>query len=187
MDKVEENLFDCSRETKANLAFLFESLKEAGVQYKYAGSMLELPEHPIDENIFLPILDVEGRGVTESVGRYEDKEKLVLQELDTYISGIVRQLERLGYPTVYSCDGHDRQPPKISITKDGNAAQLAELLKVLGTDCRVNDQRKPHDTIYLRTNRASLLELAESLSLVNPDWLNGGQDFIKEQLFYAML
>ena len=120
------------------------------------------------------------------IGRYGDRKKPVLRELDTYISGIVRQLERLGFPTVYSCDGHDRHRPHIAIMKDGNADQLAELLGVLGVVCRVND-RRDHDIVYLRTNRASLLDLAESLSLIQPDWLAEGEDFIKEQLFYVML
>ena len=53
MDMMEENLFDCRRETKANLAFLFDCLNEAGVRYQFNGSVLELPRTPIDENMFL--------------------------------------------------------------------------------------------------------------------------------------
>lgn len=187
LNRGERNLFDCQRETKANMAFLLDCLNEAGVQYQYTGSMLELPENPVDENLFLPLFDFEGRGITESVGRYEEKGQLVLRDLDTYISGVVRQLERLGFPTVYSCDGHDRHRPRIAIMKNGSADQLAELLLVLGVACRVNYNRRQHDTVYLHTNRTSLLDLAESLSLVKPDWLSKGLDFIKEQLFYVML
>ncbi|MFC5602699.1 M20/M25/M40 family metallo-hydrolase [Sporosarcina koreensis] len=187
MEMIEENLFNCKYETKANLAFLFDCLKEAGVQYQYDGSILELKDNPIGEDMILPILDFEGRGVTESVGRYEDKEQLALRNLDTYISGVVRQLVRLGFSTVYSCDGHNRRRPHVAIMKDRDADRLADLLIVLGFDCTVNSDRKTHDMVYFRTNRTALLDLAETLSLVEPDWMDEDGNFIKEQLFYVML
>ncbi|MFS0576248.1 M20/M25/M40 family metallo-hydrolase [Sporosarcina sp. 179-K 3D1 HS] len=187
MERIEGNVFDCKNETKANLAFLLDCLNEAGVQYRFTGSTLEFLENTFDENLLIPVLECEERGVTGRVGRYEDKEQLVLRDLDTYISGVVRQLERLGFPTVYSCDGHERRRPFIAILKDGDINQLEELLLVLGVASRVNRDRRQHDTVYLQTNRTFLLDLAESLSLVEPDWLTEGPDFIKEELFYIML
>ncbi|MEW8987898.1 MAG: M20/M25/M40 family metallo-hydrolase, partial [Bacillus sp. (in: firmicutes)] len=110
-----------------------------------------------------------------------------IRELDTHIAGIVRQLNRLGYYTNGSCDGHGKRNPYVMIIKESNVHQLVELLHALGIKIEPNHKSPTYYRIAFRLKPTELLDLAEKLSLVDADWFDKGIDFIKKQLFHNML
>src|SRR5690554_1590878 len=71
------------------------------------------------------------RGRTEAMFWSGDGQ-LPIKNIDTYIVGFVRQLNRLGYNTMFSCDGHDQRAPHVVLPKDVNIDELIDLLKAAG-------------------------------------------------------
>ena len=63
----------------------------------------------------------------EDFSGFEQGRKNQNTELDTYICGIVRHLNRLGFYTNGSCDGHGRHSASISIVK--NEKDMEQLLR----------------------------------------------------------
>ena len=106
-----------------------------------------------------------------------------MKELDKYIAGIVRQLNRLGFFTSGSCDGHERRSAYVMITKEANIDELLRMLAALGMK-RVNYRESSmHYSLRLPLARYELLNLAEKLSIVEKDWVPQGEAFIKKQMF----
>lgn len=178
------NRFDCSKETEENIAFLVESLEKVNVLYSLEEKELVIYHEPIDEESWINVLDFNGRGRTESICLPNE---LPIRTLDTYMAGVVRQLNRLGFRTTMSCDGHGHRRPYIYFDKSINKDWLADLLHVMGIP-RVNIQENRQNfNLFLHVKRSNLLELAENLSVIQKEWLGKGAQFIEEQLFQQEL
>jgi len=175
-------------ETKENFQFLCECLTKAEVAFKFDDCLkiLTIKNELMDEEKWLQIVDVEYRGRTETVGIYNETREINLLQLDTYISGVVRQVNRLGIQTEYSCDGHEKRKPFLVMPKGDAAKQLIELLNAIGISCRIGRENRQHDTVNILIPRKNMLELAERLSNVDKDWLTSF-DTIEEGLFQAEL
>ena len=109
LNKEKENVFYCQHETEMNKQFLLQSLDQAHLSYEYDGQTLVMHSEPIQEEEWISILDFQERGHGGFLWFRPGQEEPKIQELDTYICGIVRQLNRLGFYTNGSCDGHGRQ------------------------------------------------------------------------------
>ncbi|MFJ8260344.1 M20/M25/M40 family metallo-hydrolase [Rummeliibacillus sp. NPDC094406] len=57
-----------------------------------------------------------------------------LEAIDCYVCGLVIELNRLGFNTGYSCDGHDRNRPIIGFQTSHIAMQAATLLQNIGIE-----------------------------------------------------
>ena len=184
--QVEEkgkNVFDCKKETEENLDFLEESLKKGSINYSLLGGQLVIHDAPLEEALWIQILDYNQRGMTE--GGFREKTEPIIRILDTYIAGIVRQFNRLGFYTALSCDGHEKRPAMIYFVKEIDLPLLKGLLRVMGVPRVSVQETYNHYIVRMYMNRTGLLEVAEKLSLVSVDWLEKGVEYIEEQLLYA--
>jgi len=183
----EENEFDCRQETEVNKQFLLKSLDKAKVLYHYNEKALVIHSQPIEEEEWISVLDFRHRGHGGDLWFRPGQEEPKVQELDTYICGIVRQLNRLGFYTNGSCDGHGRNSAYVSITKEKDIEQLVQLFLALGLK-RVHYRENTRSyVISLPLNKEELLDLVEKMSVVEDEWLGKGPEYIKEQLFYVEL
>ncbi|WP_232214171.1 hypothetical protein [Bacillus sp. SG-1] len=105
----EENIFDCSNETEGNIEFLMKSLESLQVSFSIFNRELIINSNQITEREWIEAIDYEGRGRVEGLWFRPGADQPKIGELDTYISGIVRQLNRLGFHTMGSCDGHGEE------------------------------------------------------------------------------
>lgn len=185
IEEEEEQLFNCETESTENMKFLLETLKQLKVHFTYQHNMLKIITAPIAEKDFIKIIDFPHRGRTEMIGEYPTPDQPYIRNLDTYISGLVRQLNRLRFYTVSSCDGHERGPAYILFTSETNQEQL---LQLLSSPSRrgVRASGRPF-RISLPLAYSELLRLAEKLGTIKVEWMDKGIDFIKEQLFYNNL
>jgi tripeptide aminopeptidase len=185
--EVKENIFDYSRETEENVEFLIISLDGAGVNYALNNGRVILFDEAVAEEKWLKAVDFNGRGHGEGLWFRPGIEQPKVAELDTYISGIVRQLNRLGFHTMGSCDGHERRPAHVMITKESNLNELVGLLLALGIKKIYSREQKNSNHIALHLKRNHLLDLAEKLSLIEADWVSKGETFIREKMFQHQL
>lgn len=187
VNQKEENVFDCRQETDINKQFLLESLDKAEALYHYDEKTLVMHSQPIEEEKWISILDFQHRGHGGDLWFRPGQEEPKVRELDTYISGIVRQLNRLGFYTNGSCDGHGRNAAYVSITKEKDLEQLVQLFLALGMK-RVHYRENTRSyVISFPLKRVELLDLVEKMSVVEEEWLGKGLEYMKEQLFYMQL
>lgn len=186
LKEEKSNVFDCKNESYDNLDFLLQSLDSANVSYSFENGTLFLPVTPISKQNWLEVLDFENRGIGEGLW-FQPGEQPKLRELDTYISGIIRQVNRLGFFTMGSCDGHGRRAAYIMITRDKDIESLMDIFKALGMKrIRCREQRDSYQ-VSLHMTREELLILAEKLSGIEESWIGNCYDFIKKMQFQHML
>lgn len=188
LNEKEENVFDCRYETESNKQFLLESLDQEHLSYDYDEKTLIMQSEPLQEEDWLSIIDFEYRGHGGDLWFRPGQEEPKVRELDTYICGLVRQFNRLGFYTNGSCDGHGRHSASVSIVKgEKDVELLVQMLLALGMK-RVNyrESRQGY-AISIPLKRIELLELAEKMSVVQEEWLEKGHEYIKEQFFYLQL
>jgi tripeptide aminopeptidase len=187
LKEKERNVFDCKFETKMNMDFLIKSLNKADIAYSFEKGILRLSTVSVDEQKWIEAVNFQYRGRGEGLWFRPGEEEPKVRELDLYIAGIVRQLNRLGFYTNGSCDGHDRRSAHVLIVKDKNIDQLVEMLLAIGMRRVYYREQGQNYHVSLPLQRDELLDLAEKLSHIHESWLEKGYDFIKEQLFYHLL
>ena len=185
-----QNLFDCAQETEENMTFLLACLDNAQASYIYSKGQksLHMKSVAMKEQDWLQVVGVLDRGSTEYIAT--SKECLKVKRLDVYISGIVRQLNRLNIKTVASCDGHGVRPSKIAVLKDAHTNQEFVLLENVLALVLPNIRRYERGswiTFTLGERSVAHLDLAETLSKMRVEWLQSGIDTIKQQLFNVTL
>ncbi|WP_078427633.1 M20/M25/M40 family metallo-hydrolase [Alkalihalobacterium alkalinitrilicum] len=183
----EKDVFACKNETEVNLQFLFQSLDKANIRYHFNKGVLTILSSIISEDQWLETVDYDYRGRGEGLWFDSSKEQPKIHELDLFISGIVRQVNRLGYETLGSCDGHGRRAAHVMISKEKKIEELVELLLAFG--CKSVNWREHRNSYHLSLHlkQHELLDLAENMSLVEESWLEQGYEFIKQQRFYHLL
>ncbi len=165
LEQLTDNTFNCVGETKGNMAFLVETLVAQEVNYFMDNSTLILDSFPVNEENWLKTVAFDGRG-HQGFWFEPGEEEAKLKELDAHIAGIVRQLNRLGFFTSGSCDGHGDRRAYVMITKDREINELIKMLSVFGMK-RINYRESSrYYTLLLPFARHKLLDLAEKLSLV---------------------
>lgn len=182
--EVEDNFFDCKQESEGNIEFLLKSLSEGNVTFHYTSPFLTIESDVLPEKQWLELVDFQGRGRGEGLWFRGGLEEPKLYELDTFISGVIRQLNRLGLYTNGCCDGHDRRPASILFLKEENAAIAANLMMAAGLK-HVRTHGK--NMRLLINNREQLLDVAEVLNLIKKEWLSEDLELIQKQFFYSTL
>ena len=184
-----ENNFKCEQETEANMAFLLACLDNAQADYIYSERKrtLQMKSPAMTEEAWLQVVGVLGRGRIGYIATW--KEFLEVEKLDLYISGVVRQLNRLNLKTAGSCDGHGQsRPAEISLIKDDDVdLVLLENLLALELPRIRRQDRGNWITFTLGQRSVAHLNLAETLSKIRVEWLELGIDYIKQQLFNVTL
>ena len=183
-----ENIFTCTLETKMNIEFLTECLDQANVEYFYDGKTLEVEGTPVSEQEWLEILDFKNRGMGGYLWFAPGKEEPKVRELDTFICGIIRQLNRLGIFTDGSCVGHGKRLAYVRVVKnEKDIHQLMQIFAAIGLNrVQLREQSQGYH-ISFPYKREQLLEAVEKLSSIKDEWMVQGPEFAKEQLFYHLL
>lgn len=149
--------FDCQRETRENLLFLQETLKDLFVDYSCSGNSLSISSPFISEGEWLEAVDLKDRGRTELLQFGKGVQIPHLKDLDTYIAGVVRQLNRMNFNTKSCCDGHSMKYPRISFIEEVDFDKLRKVLNSAGiTNIHVHKQ-----TVIFKMSRHGLLDVAE--------------------------
>ncbi|WP_377890404.1 M20/M25/M40 family metallo-hydrolase [Alkalihalobacillus sp. R86527] len=187
LKEVRGNVFDCSLESEENMSFLFETLDRLVIQYNYSLEVntLSMLSGAVSEDEWFEVVDFWHRGVTEELWPVTKTEQPILRKLDTHISGIIRQLNRLGLYTTNSCEGTIQRVPIIGFQNKNDMDLVAKVLKAINV--KGNDLRVTYSTLFLRVPRAELLPMAEKLNVIQPEWLTEDTEYIKKQLFYHQL
>ncbi|MBM7620032.1 hypothetical protein JOC95_001884 [Bacillus tianshenii] len=177
------NSFSCFQETEENLAFLMESLEKLAVVFTYEIGMLDVLSPVVSEDEWLRVMDFEFRGRGEGLWFRPGQEEPKIKELDTYISGVVRHLNRLGLHTKGCCDGHERRLPSISFADWVDMEQVVKVLQAAGANrIHIRENR-----ITIGTPRIQLLDVTEKLAKIRPHWMNENFEFITKQFFLQQL
>lgn len=177
------NVFNCLKETEENMAFLLESIEKLSVSYTLEKGLLALNSPAIAEESWINVVDYKYRGHGGHLWFRPGVDQPKVKELDTYISGIVRQLNRLGFYTNMSCDGHERRKPLLGFIKEVDLEMVAEVLLAAGVP-RIHRRNRE---IKLSISRLSLLDIAEKLTYIRKEWLERGSEYIRKQLFFIQL
>ena len=176
LEEKEENVFYYQQETKGNMEFLMECLEQAGVSYWIEKECLVITSNSIAEQKWIDIVDFEHRGYGGDLWFRPGEEEPKVRELDTYIVGIVRQLNRLGFYTTGSCDGHERRTAYVMVKKGKDIEQLVQLLLALGMKRVYHREQGASYHISLPLKRSELLDLAEKMSFIEEAWLDQGYE-----------
>ena len=185
--EINSNKFDCKTETEENMSFLLKSLSGVGVDYRYSGEtkFLILINAPVSEEEWIEVVDFKYRGRGEGLWFQPGVEEPKVRDLDTHISGIIRQLNRLGLYTTHCCEGNLTRGPIIGFHNKDDMKIVAKLFQAVGL--KEKEMRVTYSTLILRTKRADLLNLGEKISIIQQEWLEESLEFIRKQLFNHQL
>ena len=181
LEEKSPNEFICTNEKKENVEFLLKSLDVANVDYTFWNDVLTIDNPPISEKQWLEAVDFRKRGVSEIIGLEEPK----VFEVDTYISGVIRELNRLGLYTIACCDGHEKRQPHIYFHKETNMEKVMKLFRALRVNVHLSQSRSHR--VAFRMNREQLLDLAENMRKVQIDWLEQEEQYIQKMVFLQEL
>ncbi len=158
-----------------------KSLDVANVDYTFWNDVLTIDSPPISEKQWLEAVDFRQRGVSEIIGLEEPK----VFEVDTYISGVIRELNRLGLYTIACCDGHEKRQPHIYFHKETNMEKVMKLFRALRVNVHLSQSRSHR--VAFSMNREQLLDLAENMRKVQIDWLEQEEQYIQKMVFLQEL
>ncbi|MFE4525379.1 M20/M25/M40 family metallo-hydrolase [Cytobacillus firmus] len=178
-----ENEFDLFHETEENIEFLMECLQKAGANFTRQHFLLTIHSEPVTENEWLAAADFPHRGCGEGLWFDAEKEEPKIKELDLYISGLVRQLNRLKLFTMGSCNGNGIRYASIHFRPGVSMDKAAKLFSIISDKkVRVRNQH-----LILPHSREELLELAEKASNIDGAILELETEEIEKQLFFDQL
>lgn len=173
--QVDSSTLDFRDESELNLEFLKRILNESNWHHEWQGRLLTVEDTPWDEKEWLALCAVPGRGRTEMCGYFDEENSVSLEKLDLYISGLIRQLNRLGCMTIMSCDGEGEHRPNIAFATVADTERAALLMAEVGLKYRVKSARK---ALIILEEREELLgfvsllnELSENLSVISTEHL----------------
>jgi len=190
--EVTTNRIDLSDETAHNTDYLLHVLKQLGINHEKEHNDLFLYQAPVTEDCLIEMLDFPTRGKTEACGYKKGETAIKIDEIDTYIAGLVRQFNRLDLFTTFSCDGHDKNPATIYFELSIDMAVVERLLKALSIKYRIRNHRVrfllPR---HVMNRRDILLTYAEKLSQLEPSFLtlslDDMQQFLMDQTLEQLL
>ena len=173
--QVDSSTLDFHSESELNVKFLKKILNESNWHHEWQGRLLTVEDTLRNETEWLALCAVPGRGRTEMCGYFDGEDSVSLEMLDLYISGLVRQLNRLGCTTTMSCDGEGEGRPNIVFATENDTERAALLMAEVGLEYRVKLARK---TIVILKGREELLgfasllnELSGNLSVISTEHL----------------
>ena len=166
--QVDSSTLDFRNESELNVKFLKKILNESNWRHGWQGRLLTVGDTFWNETEWLTLCAVGGRGRTEMCGYFDEENSVSLEMLDLYISGLVRQLNRLGCKTIISCDGEGEHRPNIVFATVADMERAALLMAEVGLKHRVNTARK---TLVILKEREEILGFASLLNGL-PEKLN---------------
>jgi tripeptide aminopeptidase len=182
--EISENVFDCWNETEENMQFLLESLENLSVTFSFDGLKTLIITSPVViEEKWLHCVGFNYRGKSEGFWFRPGKDEPKVRELDPYISGVVRQLNRLGLHTTYSCDGHSQRRPLIEFAQWVDLDQVIKVLNLAGVS-RVTIRNRQ---VRLFVTSLELMDVSEKLTVIQKGWINQDIEYINQQLFLNCL
>ncbi|MFK2825333.1 M20/M25/M40 family metallo-hydrolase [Bacillus sp. B190/17] len=177
------NVWICWEESEENMSFLLESLRTLSIEYTFEHGILSILSPAVSEEAWLRCMGARYRGTGEWPWFHSGKEEPKIKEIDTYMSGMVRQLHRLGLPVIHCNGGRGRRRPVIEFAswvdmeKASSVLQAAGLSKILVRNRQIN----------ISVSRDQLLNITEKLNNVQKEWLNEEAASMKKQLFLHQL
>ncbi|MDG4658525.1 M20/M25/M40 family metallo-hydrolase [Ectobacillus antri] len=178
----ENGVFNCLQETETNKAFLLRSLDALHVEYKYDRLSLEISTPAVSEKMWLAVIDGPERKGYGDVWFEPGVDELELYGLDTYISGIVREFNRLGLQTTMSCDGHNgRRTTFVLFVREEDAQTATKILNAIGIKARSRASQ-----VNIFSDRRELLDAAETLHTLDKESIND-MKAVQRQLFHNSL
>lgn len=183
VEEIRPNEFVCLRETEENVAFLIESLEKLSISFVFEKGLLSVASPVIAEESWLACVDFQYRGRGEGLWFRPGMEQPKVRELDTFLAGLVRQLNRLGFFTTSSCDGHERRSPSLGFTPEVNLGKVTEVLLAAGVP-RIHTRNR---VLALNISRRLLPDITENLAVIQQDWIQKGIEFIRKQFFLSQL
>lgn len=173
--QVDSSTLDFRNESELNVEFLKKILNESNCRHEWQGRLLTVEDTLRNETEWIALCAVPGRGRTEMCGYFDGEDSVSLEMLDLYISGLVRQLNRLGCTTTMSCDGEGEGRPNIVFAAEDDTERAALLLTEVGLKHRVKLGQK---TLVILREREELLsfvsllnELPENLRAISTEHL----------------
>ena len=173
--QVDSSTLDFHSESELNVKFLKKILNESNWHHEWQGRLLTVEDTLRNETEWLALCAVPGRGRTEMCGYFDEENSVSLEMLDLYISGLVRQLNRLGCITIMSCDGEGEGRPNIVFATENDTERAALLMAEVGLEYRVKLARK---ALIILEEREELLGfvsllngLSENLSVISTEHL----------------
>lgn len=148
--------FDLSPLSEENKSFVRLLLQQLEVDFYMSHFILFIESSPVSETRFVGKLEEMTNGVTEMLYPVNS---LPFVKLDTYIAGMVAQLNRLGCLTTISCDGHDKRPANIGFQTIEGRKKAHTLFDAIDLPFRHNNRQT-----QFRVNRKELPTFAEKLS-----------------------
>jgi hypothetical protein len=153
-------------ETDDNRKFIQRVLESIGWGNNLQGKRFEIPCDLTDEQEWFDTWQKCAGGAEAGQLGFENIE---LNIMDSYISGVIRWLNALGFNTLRSCDGHGKRHPNIILADSSQEPSLSDLLKLAS-----NGRIMMRDSNLIEIGRSDrggprfpkpfqLLELAESL------------------------
>ncbi|WP_096200012.1 hypothetical protein [Bacillus sp. FJAT-45350] len=166
---VEENMFSFMHENDANIEFFQKILDKLNVEYTFKGLIFTPENIEVNEEEFLSICE----SIQGDQTYFEGFANVQLIALDTYISGLVRWLNAIGFTTTICCDGHNRTPAHIGFKNREAETRILNYSLSLVTNqtwsCsprghfRIRTTNEDNRSRTERPKRELLLDLAEAL------------------------
>ncbi|WP_209121155.1 hypothetical protein [Alkalihalobacillus sp. BA299] len=166
VEKTGEKTFSFVHENEDNIHFFKKILNHLNIE----GSLFELEfkpkENEINEEEFLTAYEtIQGGDIY-----FKGVANVELAVLDTYISGLIRWLNSVGFRTTICCDGHDRRPALIGFkNRELEPLLLNSCLNLItknewGCSPRGNltvKEKEGNRVRMVKSSRYRLLDLAE--------------------------
>lgn len=147
---------DLSHLTKGNRNFLNRLLEHMNCIFIVTNDVLEIETEVVTEDEWLVYLEKYTDGRTE---KSFAPTEISVEQLDTFISGLVMQLNRLECQMVYSCDGHEVRRPSIRFVSANFARQAKSILEYVGLE-----SRRSGSNLIFSTDRKELPNAAIQLA-----------------------
>ncbi|TYS61967.1 M20/M25/M40 family metallo-hydrolase [Bacillus infantis] len=181
--EISTNEFGLDIETKENTDFLMECLLNAGVHFTQEHFILTIHSKPVSEKEWLAAADFPDRGHGEGLWFHAEKEEPKIRELDLYISGLIRQLNRMALFTMGSCDGNGRRHASIRFRNGVEMDKVEKLFSIIShKKIRIRGQN-----LILPHTRAELLNLVEKAINIDARMLEMPTEEIAKLLFLDQL
>jgi tripeptide aminopeptidase len=157
IESLDQNNFNIRQENFHNIRFLREILDQGEIIYQTDYKVISLFSEPPVLKSWLELLHKVGGRCGELIC---DPQELQLAILDVPMLALVRQLNRLGMHTRYSCSGHGKEKPIIYFSDRYSASMACRVINNLGFNVRLRGA----DRIELSESGDRLFELGLSLS-----------------------
>ncbi|WP_036185051.1 M20/M25/M40 family metallo-hydrolase [Ureibacillus manganicus] len=135
------------------------------------------------EEKFIAILESFFESTGESLFHPEE---LAIHTVDIYVRGLVMQLNRLGLPTTYSCDGHGNRYAQIYFTTVRETRSAKQLLEHIGVTCRMENRG-----LRILDDRSELPKIASVLAKITEseanDLIEENSTLMLENEYYQLL